>query len=145
MKRTMIAVFVLGGLAAATGQDTVKLPDADFLVVRVCPQGWHWPSARKTPRETQLDAKNWRERVRRSKAWVVTYALPGDQNTRTTVFSRKIAGVPTREEVRLAVRTHILKTNARLTRPPREVWKLVGRYYRRELREQKPLPTPERW
>lgn len=39
MKQTMIAVLVVGSLTTALAQDTVKLPDADFWVVSLIPEG----------------------------------------------------------------------------------------------------------
>ena len=161
MKQTIIAVLVVGSLTTALGQDTVQLPDADFWVVLLIPEevsAHPLAHARALDRARALAkgrpiqswmtgkaTQEWSNRARRARRWTVYYALPGNPDMREAVLSRKVGGVPTREEVRLAVRTHMLKRNVKPTRPPGEVWKVVGRYYREKLRRRLPLPTTGRW
>lgn len=145
MKQTIAAIVVLAALAAATGQDTVKLPDADFWVVGLIPEGRPRYERDHESWKTGRPTKEWLKAAKKAKSWQVHFGLPGCQWIRTATVTRRIAGIPTRDEVRRCVREVLLRRKYKPQRPPGQLWKLVGRYYREKLRRRLPAPTTGRW
>lgn len=141
MKQTIAAIVVLAALAAATGQDTVKLPDPDFWVTRV-----DWPSRGSrhiawVDWQTGRASKAWLKQAAVQTTWEVLFVIPGMGTSYTAYVERQRPGFPTREEVRHAVRLHMLKKSLKPTRAPKELQHLVGRYRRSELRPRSPSTT----
>ena len=152
MKHLVFPIAALVVLAAAPGQDTVKLPDADFWVVGV----WRLPdlrgrhTAKELARITAAEARS--DALKHPATWGIRYFTPGtrveDWMGRPLILvggvataTAKHGGRPTRQEVRLAVRTHIFKKEYKATRPPKELEHLLGRYYSSKAKPRGRVPA----
>ena len=145
MKKSMIAVLMLGSVTAAPTQDTVKLPDADFWVVGLIPYGRGIYVRDAESWKTGQPTKEWLEAANKAKSWQVHFALPAHTKIYGATLTRRVAGIPTREEVRRCIREVLLRSKYKPQRPPGQLWKLIGRYHREKLRKKLPHPKPERW
>lgn len=141
MKQATAAIVVLAALAAATGQDTVKLPDADFWVVTVRPFIFYPNKPGGVTWSNRGPGEYWPNKAATCDQWTVSYALPGGGKMREARLRTKRIRIPTREQVRRAVRMDMLKKDVKATRTWKEVQDLVGRYRRSELRSRSPSTT----